>query len=224
MGIITKIEEKIAGFVEMPFKGTRYLDFVAIEIALKRVAEAHKKTVFSRIYVNPYYLISLDKMFITNNAPFITQFKDLLKTEINKWLLEKGYETIQPLKIIFQVCASEDKTFEIKIIKDISSFYPHLIHTKTNVTFPLKRSVSIIGRGDDCHIGLSDDSVSIKHAKIVYENGRLTLTDLYSRNGTRINQKKVRKAYLEEGDKIIIGETALIYYENLKMCGEPTLL
>jgi pSer/pThr/pTyr-binding forkhead associated (FHA) protein len=64
-----------------------------------------------------------------------------------------------------------------------------------------------IGRGDDNDLVLLDPLVSRHHARLVPRNGRLVLTDLASRNGTRVNGRAVRDAVLGAGDRIEMGST-----------------
>jgi hypothetical protein len=79
-------------------------------------------------------------------------------------------------------------------------------------TFTLNRSVPIsIGRSRVCEIKLEDTTVSGQHCRIIPENGKHFLYDLRSTNGTFVNEKKVRKVELKEGDVIKVGETHFLY-------------
>ena len=64
-----------------------------------------------------------------------------------------------------------------------------------------------IGRHSSCHLRFPPDLaiVSRKHAKIVREGNRFKLID-HSTNGTFINGKKVKQAYLRNGDVITFAE------------------
>ena len=64
-----------------------------------------------------------------------------------------------------------------------------------------------IGRSEDNNLVVLDPLVSRHHARLVPRNGRLVLTDLASRNGTRVNGRAVRDAVLGAGDRIEIGGT-----------------
>jgi FHA domain/von Willebrand factor type A domain len=78
--------------------------------------------------------------------------------------------------------------------------------------FTLNRSVPIsIGRSRVCEIKLEDTTVSGQHCRIIPENGKHFLYDLRSTNGTFVNEKKVRKVELKEGDVIKVGETHFLY-------------
>lgn len=71
----------------------------------------------------------------------------------------------------------------------------------------------LIGRGDDCDIVISDDSlVSRRHALIEFSQGEYTVKDLNSTNGTFVNGKplqKMEKRLLAAGDVVMVGKTEL---------------
>ena len=68
-----------------------------------------------------------------------------------------------------------------------------------------------IGRLAECDIVLKDRGASRRHAQIRTEAGVSTLTDLGSTNGTKLNGQVVQSRRLEDGDRIVIGSTALEY-------------
>jgi pSer/pThr/pTyr-binding forkhead associated (FHA) protein len=57
--------------------------------------------------------------------------------------------------------------------------------------FLLSRSSTIIGRAEDCDVRLNDPLASRRHAEVRRESWRYLLTDLGSRNGTRVNGEPV---------------------------------
>lgn len=68
-----------------------------------------------------------------------------------------------------------------------------------------------IGRSRVNEIRLDDAAVSGQHCRILPENGKHVLYDLSSTNGTFVNDKKVTKENLKEGDVVRIGETQFLY-------------
>ena len=68
-------------------------------------------------------------------------------------------------------------------------------------------STILIGRHPSCHVLFPKDLaiVSRKHARIVREGNRFKLID-QSANGTFVNGKKVKEAYLKDGDVLIFAE------------------
>jgi hypothetical protein len=76
--------------------------------------------------------------------------------------------------------------------------------------FPLTTDGEIvIGRSSDMDMVLVEDMVSRKHAKITCEEGKITIEDLRSTNGTFVNGEKVQQGRLKEGDRILIGTSIL---------------
>ncbi len=76
--------------------------------------------------------------------------------------------------------------------------------------FPLKVDKQIvIGRSSELDMVLVEDMVSRKHAKISFSDGKITIEDLGSTNGTFVNGEKIKQARLKEGDRILIGTSIL---------------
>jgi pSer/pThr/pTyr-binding forkhead associated (FHA) protein len=77
--------------------------------------------------------------------------------------------------------------------------------------FPLKSNKQIvIGRSSELDMVLVEDMVSRKHAKItVGGDGKISIEDLGSTNGTFVNGEKVKQARIKEGDRILIGTSIL---------------
>ena len=68
-----------------------------------------------------------------------------------------------------------------------------------------------LGRKDTNDFVLTDESVSRIHAYISYERHRHILHDAGSLNGTFVNKKPINSCELNDGDKILIGNTTLTY-------------
>jgi hypothetical protein len=67
-------------------------------------------------------------------------------------------------------------------------------------------AVSNIGRGDENEIVLQDSFLSTNHARLTWNGKGWVLEDLKSTNGTRLNEKPVRKTVaVKEGDTIEFG-------------------
>lgn len=74
--------------------------------------------------------------------------------------------------------------------------------------FPLRGEVTI-GRSNDNVVALNDPQVSRRHARIVLEDGRVTIEDVGSLNGTYVNGERAGRAHLTANDAIVIGDTKL---------------
>jgi pSer/pThr/pTyr-binding forkhead associated (FHA) protein len=74
-------------------------------------------------------------------------------------------------------------------------------------SYILREGDNAIGRADESHIALSDDSVSRRHAVVRCQNGKMTLLDVGSRSGTELNGRKLSGHSLSHGDVISIGRS-----------------
>ena len=75
--------------------------------------------------------------------------------------------------------------------------------------FRLVTGRNVIGTAADCDIVLTDPYLSNKHSAIRHEDGRFTLIDLDSTNGTYLNDRRISKEELIDNDKIRLGRTEL---------------
>jgi pSer/pThr/pTyr-binding forkhead associated (FHA) protein len=70
---------------------------------------------------------------------------------------------------------------------------------------------AVIGRSPSCEIAVDDSRASRRHARVEMEAGKLSLTDLGSRNGTFVNGERLEGARaLETGDRVTIGATVFV--------------
>ncbi|CEK12540.1 FhaA domain-containing protein [Chthonomonas calidirosea] len=91
---------------------------------------------------------------------------------------------------------------------------------KSVFRYPLLRSAIYIGRssrvGNDLVLE-EDPMVSKRHLRIEREkDGRFTLYDLGSTNGTWVNGHRVESYLLQPGDDILIGSTHLVFEQETK--------
>ena len=78
------------------------------------------------------------------------------------------------------------------------------------VRYELKPGTQTLGRSSACDIVLSDPAVSKQHAEIILDNGRITVRDLGSRNGTFVNEVPVSDPVpVKSGDNVRMGHLAL---------------
>jgi len=78
--------------------------------------------------------------------------------------------------------------------------------------FRLKNRSTVLGR-KDADINLADESVSQRHMQLeVHSKDKITVKDLASRNGTRVNDILVSAVKIRAGDVIEIGKTRMTFY------------
>ena len=78
-------------------------------------------------------------------------------------------------------------------------------------TVTLAGEVATIGRLPECEVPLKDRGASRRHAQVRVRDGIATLTDLGSTNGTEVNGHPVQTTPLDDGDRITIGTTVLVF-------------
>ena len=77
--------------------------------------------------------------------------------------------------------------------------------------YEVTKKITSIGTNDDNDIVLTDKAVSGHHAKIRIERERYFIYDLASTNGTRVNDRKITKKWIKEGDRIELGHTKMTF-------------
>lgn len=81
---------------------------------------------------------------------------------------------------------------------------------ETKASYPITRTTCRIGRSKNNEITLRDNSVSRRHAEIHRDQGdEFTLIDLNSLNGVFVNNEKIGRYKLQEGDIMEIGDIDL---------------
>jgi pSer/pThr/pTyr-binding forkhead associated (FHA) protein len=75
----------------------------------------------------------------------------------------------------------------------------------TTKSFPLPSAVTVIGRRQDCDLCIPLMIISRKHCELNQDQGKLTIRDLGSRNGTFVNGLQIENSRLDAGDRLNIG-------------------
>jgi diguanylate cyclase (GGDEF)-like protein len=78
--------------------------------------------------------------------------------------------------------------------------------------YRLEGPETLLGRGSDATIRLSDDGVSRRHARLLQLSGEVMIEDLKSANGTLVNGEAVSQRTLQDGDKIRLGSTTILKF------------
>ena len=77
--------------------------------------------------------------------------------------------------------------------------------------FPVRSTVTTIGRDRDCDVVLDDVTVSRNHAELRHESASFSLADSGSLNGTYVNRAATDRTVLADGDEIWIGKFRLLF-------------
>lgn len=87
----------------------------------------------------------------------------------------------------------------------------------TRRDFPLVKDRVVIGRKVNCDLRIPLTAVSRQHCEITVDDGRVSVKDLGSSNGTYHNSVRVQEAHLSAGDELIVGPVVF----TLVVDGQP---
>jgi len=76
---------------------------------------------------------------------------------------------------------------------------------------PLSEGEVTIGRLPDNKIQIDNPLVSGHHARVIWEADHYVIEDLHSTNGTYVNNRRIERATLKEGDNVLVGKHTLSY-------------
>ena len=76
-------------------------------------------------------------------------------------------------------------------------------------THALDAASTMIGRSRRCDVVLADPNTSRQHAEVRREGDAYVVIDLDSTNGVLVNRRAVKRAVLQDGDRIELGATEL---------------
>ena len=79
---------------------------------------------------------------------------------------------------------------------------------------PLRKPQLSVGRAPDNDVVIDNLAVSGHHAKLLVEEGRFLVEDLSSMNGTFLNNQRIRRSPLKDGDEILIGKHCLVFQDE----------
>src|SRR5262249_25459422 len=81
--------------------------------------------------------------------------------------------------------------------------------------YPVSKRVTVIGRAQDCDLQLTDPNISRRHAEVRQEETSYWIVDLGSTNGMEVNGRRLRQAKLEDGDRVTLGSTDVVFEREL---------
>jgi len=81
---------------------------------------------------------------------------------------------------------------------------------------PINKKTVSIGRMEDNDVVIDNLAVSRHHARLVQEKDKYFLEDLSSHNGTFVNDERIVKCEMNEGDNILIGKHILTFLKEIE--------
>ncbi|HEY8205993.1 MAG TPA: FHA domain-containing protein [Myxococcaceae bacterium] len=81
----------------------------------------------------------------------------------------------------------------------------------------------VIGRDPSCDMVLSDDMASRQHARVRRDFSGTHIEDLGSRNGIKVNKKRVKSRTLKDRDEVEVGGTRFLFLDPTEVREAPAL-
>ncbi|MBY0416140.1 MAG: FHA domain-containing protein, partial [Bdellovibrionales bacterium] len=104
-------------------------------------------------------------------------------------------------------------TNELRTPSEIGTHFRFLCMTGPNKgkVYYLTGKRILIGRGENVDIQILDTKISREHAELSFSDNSYTITDMGAQNGVIVNDNRIKQAKLNEGEKVVIGQTVFKY-------------
>jgi pSer/pThr/pTyr-binding forkhead associated (FHA) protein len=84
-----------------------------------------------------------------------------------------------------------------------------------NSPHDLNKTTTVLGRSKDADIQIPDPNVSRRHAEVRRDGTTYTIIDLDSTNGIEVGGKRVKELVLEDGARLTLGSTEVVFSRRL---------
>ncbi len=145
-----------------------------------------------------------------------------------KWILKTTKQVvIVDNKQEVDACEIKDMSiYNVKsenLMKNVSCLLNRVQMTELNLKkYLFKNDVSLdIGRKSNNSIVINNNYVSSNHAKLTFKNGKWSIVDNDSSNGTFVNGRRVKSSSLNFGDVIYIMGTIIIVGNSMVAINNP---
>jgi hypothetical protein len=215
VGVLQRFERRLEGLVQGAF--TRafggWVEPVEVAAALTREAQDRKTIVAAgRVLVPNDYVVELGP----SDADRLRDYDEPLRAELASMVRESaqehGWSFVGPVGVTFhEVDDLDTGAFRVRsaVVRGGSAAAQEESGT-TLGDHPLQEGTTVIGRGAETDIQLTDTGVSRRHAEVAVTAAGIRITDLGSTNGTYVNGVRVTTTTLNDGDRVTVGGTELV--------------
>jgi len=231
VGVLQRFERKLEGLVEGGFARVfrSHVQPVEVAAALQREASDKRAVVGAgRVFVPNEYVVELGQSDSERLLPYDAALRKELASMVEEHAVEQGwsfagrvgvrFETVDDLdtgmfRVRSKVASADDALPRRPVSPDAVAGKPRLVLSTEagERVVPLEAQVTVLGRGAEADVRLSDTGVSRIHAEVRLEATVATLVDRGSTNGTSVNGRKVSSAVLSDGDVIEMGASSLVF-------------
>ena len=230
MGVLQRFERRLEGLVSGAFARTfgGFVEPVEVAAALNREAEDKKAIVAQgRVLVPNTFVVALGPGDLDRLGEYDAALRTELAAMVSEAAQERGWSFVGPVEVRFELEPGRATgTFSVSSSVVAATAEgagpaaevgtPRLVVLAAGPggqdrTVALTGATTVLGRGAEADVRLSDTGVSRRHAEIRLAGGAAQVVDLGSTNGTRVNGSAVSSSPLMDGDRVAVGTTELLY-------------
>ncbi len=215
MGLLDSFEKGLERAVNSAFAKTFRSGIQPVEIAsaLRREADTKAAVVSrDRIITPSDYLVRLSPEDDERMRGLGRALHEELTALLTKHAQTQGYSFAGALRIAIEADESVPTgTVQVSSGSVESRVSWQAVIEVAGTQHPLTAARTVIGRGSDADIAISDAGSSRRHAEILWDGERGMLRDLGSTNGTKVDGQKVREISLTPDTRFTIGRTELTF-------------
>lgn len=213
MGILDSVERGLERAVNGAFARTFRSGVQPVEIAsgLKRELEISSVIVDrDRVLAPNHFVVRVSDA----DADRLTRMGDTLEREliavVAKHAKRQGYQLLGEPDVELQ----RDHSLTTGVLQIDSSQVEQAVSwvpviDVDGVRHQLRKGATIVGRGSDADIRISDTAASRQHLQLIWDGKAGIARDLGSTNGSKIDGQRFREAALSPDTVITIGQTSL---------------
>ena len=216
MGLLDSFEKGLERAVNSAFAKTFRSGIQPVEIASALRSELDKKAAVvsrDRILAPHAFTVRLAPADDEKMRSLGPALGDELDTLVHKHAKAQGYTFAGPVTITL----TRDDQLSTGTLRVDSSSAEGRVSWRGVVDIggtrhPLIKGRTVIGRGSDADITISDAGTSRKHVEILWDGERAMVRDMNSTNGTLLDGRKVLEAALPPDSTVTIGRTDIVFH------------
>ena len=215
MGLLDSFEKGLERAVNSAFAKTFRSGIQPVEIASALRSELDKKAAVvsrDRILAPNTFTVRLSPADDEKMRALGSALGEELDTLVQKHARSQGYTFAGPVSIAVE----RDEQLSTGTLRVDSGTAQGSVSWRGVVDVegkrhPLVKSRTVIGRGSDADITISDAGTSRRHVEILWDGERAMVRDMNSTNGTTMHGSKITEAPLAPDSTVTIGRTDITF-------------
>jgi hypothetical protein len=221
VGVLQRFERRLEGLVQGAFTKAfgGWVEPVEVAAALTREAEDRKTIVAAgRVLVPNEFVVELGPADADRLREYDEPLRNELASMVREHAQEHGWSFVGPVQVQFHETGELD-TGAFRIRSSVTAgATPEPAHdpeeqgprVEVSGATHLLQGTTVVGRGADADIQLTDTGVSRRHVELEVVDDGVAVRDLGSTNGTWVNGSRIQSAMLVDGDRVTVGTTDLV--------------